>query len=1286
MLTEESVESAAPEGGGGKTAPPERGGLPVSLGRALNREQQEAVNRDRNAVVAAGAGSGKTSVLASRYVRLITGKGLGVDQILSLTFTRKAAAEMYQRIHGALREESRAAQAGAVPGAPDPAGEALKDFFRARIQTVDSYCASIVKLGGSRYGIRPDFTVDDGEARELAVRESLPFLISRVSHPALERLYREKRPPDIARGIFADSAFLYSRINEAPACAAGASAQFAAVCARWRAVEEKLPPLLDELAALAAGDSTDNFLVQTRPIAKDYLRLKSSFITEADIRGYFDALLDSPEDSVTAAEAHPLRPRIAQWLRLIHRLAYVKLTLGKKNSPAKAIVQELRRLFPDFSSMLVYALQGGITLSIMALLDEFQGVYEEKKRAQGLLTFGDVAHLARAILRDQKDIRDNEKAAFRAIMIDEFQDNNSQQKELLFLLAEKQDRHGEGIPEAADLEEEKLFFVGDEKQSIYRFRGADVSVFRELTGSFAAGRLSLGTNYRSSPQLIACYNALFGGSTFDSSGAAPLFQRAAVFPPAGKLPPYEADYSPLKAGTDEEGSLDIRIVDSGSHAEDDEDDSEDGEQLEGVEQEAAFTAAKIRELLDEKAESGQPRYKPDDIAVLFRTRKPQGLFEKHLRLLGIPYAGEGLSGFFADGPVNDIAAFLRLVAYPLDTEAYAISLRSPFAGLSLRGLSLCIAGFDTAKGGDGQGGGPGGPGHPFPESPPPLLGEGDRRAYEQGRRLYWLIREKAAGLSIGELVSELWYRQGYRYETIWNPRTGVHRELFDYLYSQAIKADDEGLSLAAFSDRLEAMREREEALEDAEIPLERPGAVRLLTIHKSKGLEFQVVFIVCCGKRARGRRNDKDIYYSSSHGLSFNPPLPPECAGLDKVKRNFFFEQDQAEERRKETAELRRLLYVAMTRARRKLFLTGGFPLGDGEGDLPSALATALEKKLEAKGRDNEKRGFQTLEGDSILDDGTLFGLLLPALLRDSAEGGQPGWPPCLTVGLIPPLTGQEIQNRERGGLPYPNTRPGLARFIRDASPRYGAAQVLHTPILRADHLNASAIGEETEGPENRTEGPENQAEKAGAGPAGRWRHDPALSGPGAADIFARADPILRRGIPELGFAEFGTIAHLCVEALLSGQEPRIPPRLAGRLSPAEAEVLREAGIGVAERFLASPLGQEARQAPCRRSEYPFRSLWEGLNIAGDSGPTGGETGIFINGVIDLLFEREHEVCVVDFKTDSVENPGEHIVQMALYERAARELRGKPCRVWLYYLRSGRAVEITDFSVIAVKS
>ncbi|MDR2746685.1 MAG: UvrD-helicase domain-containing protein [Treponema sp.] len=1226
----------------------------------LNPEQQRAVDCDRNAVAAAGAGSGKTSVLASRYVRLIK-DGLGVDQILTLTFTRKAAAEMYSRIYGALREESRTAGEGDLA--------ALADFFHARIQTLDSYCAYIVRQGASRYGIRPDFSIDNEGARELAERESLPFLISHRHHPALERLYRGKRPVDIARGLFAASAFSYGCVDEPAAYIRGLAAQFAAIRAEWEKIAGILLPLADELVSLAGAGEGDDFLLQLREPAERYAAIRKNPIAGEELGAYFEALLalrEPPGDPAGAAELHPLRGRCLQWLRTIGDLAYANAAKGKKNSPAKEIARELRRLFQVFSSILVYVLQGGIILSVMVLLEEFQKLYVEKKRTLGLLSFTDVARLARTILRDQADIRNNEKASFKAVMIDEFQDNNSLQKELLFLLAEKENYYTEGIPPAACLEGKKLFFVGDEKQSIYRFRGADVSVFRELKDELSAEYLSLGINYRSSPQLIACFNALFGGSLYDPSGASPLFQYAAVFPSSG-LPPYEADYGPLAAGIDEEGRVKLYILDSKSGDEEDEE-----ENFGDIENEAAFIAARIRELLDEKDEAGRPRRGPGDIAILFRTHRPQGLFEKHLRLLDIPYTGEGLSGFFADGPVNDMAAFIRLIAYPLDTEAYAISLRSPFAGLSLRGLALCVDAFND----------PGFKGQPF--SPPVPLDDEDRRAYERGGELYRRVKAVAADLSTGQLLSRLWYEEGYRYETIWNSRVSSHRELFDYLYAQAVKADEEGLSLAAFSDRLEALREREEPLEDAEIPLERPGAVRLLTIHKSKGLEFDAVFVVCCGSRTRGRRNDRDIYYSASgRGLSFNPPMPPECAGMKNLKRNFFYEEDRLEERRKETAELRRLLYVAMTRARRDLYLSGAFPLEAGDGKILPALGEALEKKKKDRSKKNEEQGFLPLEGDSILDNGTFFGLLLPAFSETRpwvGEGGkiqrgeEGGLPPYIGVELIPPLGPREQGRREERG--YANSPAGLARFFRDKLRLYSGGTVTGVPVLRESRLSPSAAGQ-LPGPAGEEASPD-----AGAGPgasritAPPFLHDPALSDREAGDIFAAVDPILSRTGT---FAEFGSLAHLCVEARLSGKEERVPPGLAGRLRPAEAETLLEAGKDLAGRFLASPLGIQAAGAARHWSEYPFRSLWE---EPGESGSWTGESGgVFISGVIDLLYEWEDELRVVDFKTDSEERPEEHLAQMAIYRRAARELRGKNCGVWLYYLRSGRAVEIKHFDV-----
>jgi ATP-dependent helicase/nuclease subunit A len=723
-----------------------------------------------------------------------------------------------------------------------------------------------------------------------------------------------------------------------------------------------------------------------------------------------------------------------------------------------------------------------------------------------------------------------------------------------------------------------------------------------------------------------------------------------VFLPGGEKPLYEADYSPLKAHRTEAGNIGIYILDRNDSG--DEDGGTDGEQRQeeqfgSDENEAVFTAEKIRDILAETNENGEAAYRPEDIAILFRSRGPQRVFEKHLRLLGIPYAGEGLSSFFADGPVNDMAAILRLVSYPLDTEAYAAYLRSPFAGLSLSGLAAAIAEFNSAK---ESGKKPA----PFPDTVLPLLEEADCRAYEQGRDLYRRTTEKAAYLSIGELVSGLWYREGYRYETEWNPQTTVYRELFDYLYSQAVKADEENLSLAAFTDHLMALRENEERLTDTEIPLERPGAVRLLTIHKSKGLEFPVVFIVCCGKRARGNSNDEEIYASGDAGLSFNPPLPPECSRMSDLGRNFFYERDRLEERRKEAAELRRLLYVAMTRAEDRLVITGSCALGkeDREADIASRLVSAIEKKREEREDKERKEGGRRLPGDSSLGDGTLFGLLLPALADQCLAGGE--LPPWLSLDAIPRYTREELRRREYSERAYSNDRQGLSRFLADAAPAYEAARVLATDAPEKDHLSpASFRGTLQEG-------------KAGA--AGwRLQAEAAFSGEGGAELFVKVDRILETsaGSGDEGFgpAEFGTIAHLCVEAMLKGMEPAVPPRLAGRLSPGELEIVLRAGGELAERFLRSPLGKAAAASPFRRSEYSFRSFYP------------RQPSFYINGTIDLLFEWENEVWVVDFKTDSVENPLEHLPQMAFYYSAARDLREKTCRVWLYYLRTGHGVD-----------
>jgi ATP-dependent helicase/nuclease subunit A len=174
-------------------------------------EQARAIHgRYDNILVSAGAGSGKTMALANRFAWLLTEKGLKVDEILTLTFTNKAAAQMFRRIHLLLTEISETETGSKA----QMAKRALDDFIHARIQTLDSYCAALVRQCAPRYGITPDFLNDQERCRQIAVEESLAFLITHSSHPAIERLYSKMQPKQIARKILAEILFNYCLIDK----------------------------------------------------------------------------------------------------------------------------------------------------------------------------------------------------------------------------------------------------------------------------------------------------------------------------------------------------------------------------------------------------------------------------------------------------------------------------------------------------------------------------------------------------------------------------------------------------------------------------------------------------------------------------------------------------------------------------------------------------------------------------------------------------------------------------------------------------------------------------------------------------------------------------------------------------------------------------------------------------------------------------------------------------------------------------------------------------------------
>jgi ATP-dependent helicase/nuclease subunit A len=1226
---------------------------------ALNEEQRAAAFCTENAVVAAGAGSGKTMVLASRFAWLVTEKKIRVNEILTLTFTKKAAAQMYRRIYAELGEI--AAEDKGPKG--DLAREALDDFVHARIQTLDSYSAVLVRQAASRYGINPNFVIDEERCRGLAVEEALPFLISKRGHPALERLYHQKGLDAIVHNIFAETIFNYSHMDTQPCFIQDIKKQFDIVCAEWKKQISIILDKLNELTEIITGNEL--LLPDLVPLVKQFNSGKIFFPSEPDIRSFFDFLAELPPDScIGPAESHPLQDSIVQILVFLSELYGLNLRKGQKsNNPAKEAIKQFRDSFGEFSSLAVFCMQAGMLLSLMSLLSDLRQRYLERKRAAGIMTFNDVARLARAILMEQQDIRQSEKETFKAIMIDEFQDNNDLQKELLFLLAEKPDISGGNIPKSGDLSPGKLFFVGDEKQSIYLFRNADVSVFRRLKDELGSRDLPLVINYRSVPLLIGAFNAIFGGSKFDTEGKEALAENPSVFAEESpSLPLYEAFYTPLRAnaGGKSPGKLTVCVLDR---------DDETADRLSPVENEARFVAERIRQLLEEKDETGNSRYQPDNIAILFRSRSPQHFFEENLMQLNIPYVSEDISGFFFGGLVNDIASVLMLAAYPLDRAAYAEMLRSPFAGVSLPGLALCLAVFDNAESQE-----------PFSDDPLSLLAEEDRMYYRHGQKIYREIRDKACRESISSLVSELWYGLGYRYEAEWHPRTAVFRELYDYLFHLAVQADADNRGLAAFAALIRSLRASGERIADIEIPLERPSAVHLLTVHKSKGLEFPVVFICCCDKHSQWS-GSSDVYDTGNAGITLNPPLPQRCSAIPGLKRNFFWERSLAEEKGKRTAELRRLFYVAMTRAENELYLTGCLGIGnkgktsaaggshdEGADDFSLCMKNFIDEKT------RKAAGKNSIPGDAILDDDTFFGLCLPALAAHIPVEGPNTKPSFFCVEHIPIYTSRYIQETENRGYFFQNDQKGLNAFLQTAGPFYQGAEIIRTPEIRSDHVTPTSLREPELPPDYET------------GTNAAWRFAPErfsvsseFSGDNADDVFGKVDTMLDNYAAKEGddrekfnSGGFGTIAHICVEAILNEKEALIPPKLAGFLSSKEADMFLAAGKELAIRFVRSPLGKIAHSAEFRKSEFPFRSMLH------DS--LGKE--VFISGTVDLLFEDEQAIHVVDFKTDSKEDPREHTAQMACYYRAVSGLfaepAGKRCRIWLYYLRSGHAVEMTE--------
>ncbi|MGP1595127.1 MAG: UvrD-helicase domain-containing protein [Treponema sp.] len=1123
----------------------------IDICAGLNEQQKAAVVIQKNAVIAAGAGSGKTKVLASRYVYLITEKNYQVQDILALTFTSKAAAEMHQRIYRELQEMNRTTD---NVQQRERSQAALQNFHQSHIMTLDSFCHKIAQTACKNFGISPDFTIDIRESERLAYTMSLDFFLEHRKNDILQYFLSNHSIEDFVEQFFV-KILTHATVSRPLHFTEMLEKQYAVLEADFSIVCAKAEEIIVQMCGLLDKKYSSKFMLAMQQA--------------------MGRLPPFPDYTASAAD----NTELFAFLQAVDSAASIPAHVGNTKDPDVILCKELqtalRKIFSEMLNIYNTLWHKEKIHTLYELCKILQNRYLTEKKRRGIMSFTDIEYLAVDALITDSSLRTFYKNQFKRIMIDEFQDNNSLQRDLLFLLAEKESCCGQTVPKADGLEPERLFFVGDEKQSIYAFRGADVSVFRQLARDLQNSTevdLNLRTNYRTEPALIAAFNEIF----------ARVFYSEQHIPADGAVvPDYEAEFTAIQSREAVAGlcpAIEIAIIDKKRFPD------TASEYLTARETEAALLAEKIKQL----RESGTPVYddrlkknRPctwSDFAVLFRYSKHQAVYERFFRAAGIPYISVQQKGLFKDAPLNDIYALLRLSVYPHDRFTYTQVLRSPFVRLSdISVTHLLLTNY-----------------LPFDPAAAAVVEPDDAPYFENACALFARLQTYRQTMTNAELITALWHNEAYRCCLLTDSTLHRYLELYDYFFELAVQSDAAGDTLSDFIDRTAAYMQEDEKLNDMEIPLEHSAdAVKIMTAHKSKGLEFPFVCIPDCGNNGISIKREDLVFFHNG----IEPVMHlPQIAGLSAQKQPLF-EKLRDEANAKLLAETKRLLYVAMTRAKVRLIMTGVIATNTKLEDMPEEPRSLHEIRQNLS---------EPLENKNT----AFFKLLLPALPPEHT---------ALSVKEMMPLTKSQAQTYRQ--ILQPITAAQFIQTYQTAAEKHffpAPKRVIPVTLLEKDQKWISLA-------ENQTTVPETP--------------------------------------DELSHAEFGSLVHKALEARFLHTQLPLPPRYSTEIAV------------LCDSFFASDIGKQAAAALFRKTEYGFISTYNGQTVIGQ---------------IDLLFEHNGTLFIVDYKTDRFEEPDRHRMQLIMYKHAVTQLctlkhfadalpaKPQTVRAFLFYLRTQHTVEIVE--------
>ncbi|MBE6015265.1 MAG: helicase-exonuclease AddAB subunit AddA [Lachnospiraceae bacterium] len=1172
-------------------------------------EQEKVIKlRDRNILVSAGAGSGKTAVLVERIIKMITddAKPVDVDKLVIVTFTKAAASEMRERIGAAISKAL----------AEDPDNEHLQKqqtlLHTAKITTIDSFCMDLVRNYFHKIDLSPDFRIADESETKLLKKDVIDALLDDKYAEGAEDFINfvecfatgksEETVKDIIIKMYefsmsyADSKAWIRSSTANYDCETPGDAESNPVvqCAvlHAKAYLEGLVPRMEYLRELAMEPGGPYKYTELAKSELDELTLLSK---EQTYKGMYEGIgklfTGRLPGGKLPEDIDPAKKDLYQDIR-----NGVKKEIGHLKDKIISVAPE------DIPASLEHCKKDMETIVNLAI--EFTDRFAKAKRDRKIADFNDIEHFALQILLDENgnrtDVARQYASAIHEIFIDEYQDSNEVQDTILTAVS--------GMEEGRN----NIFVVGDVKQSIYRFRMAKPELFMKKYSDYTetdspCQRIDLHNNFRSRKEVIDSVNFFFRQLMHESVGKVE-YDKAAELVCGAKYPESDSSYD-----------TELMIITPG-----------EDEKVKGSDKrwaEALAVAAKIKKMVENKevmVKEGEEGLRPvryGDIAILTRASKGwKEVFSEALETMDVPLMVSSTTGYFDTPEVLLVLSVLQIIDNPMQDIPLAAAMKSVIGGFTTEELAMIRAACKEGSFYDAVAA--------FCETEEPL---GERLADFLGT--IGEFRKMAVYLPVNELIEAVLDKTGYLDYITAKPGGKLRRENLTMLMEQAVKYEQTSYKgLFNFLRYIELLKKYEIDFSEPDSVETFEDKVRIMTIHKSKGLEFPVVFL--CGMSKQFNKNDTKgaIVLHSELGAGIGYIDPVRRIKSPSIVKNLLGAQIDVDN----LGEELRVLYVALTRAKEKLIMTAY--LDDVEAK--------INKYRYYEGIKNEAFAFSDILSAGSYTDWIFMGLArgcdcVKTYTKTLAEV-------VTEVNEYKVLKGIA----ERSDIVVDPEPEEHMEAIREA---FAYTYPYITEVDMKTKISVSELKKRAF-----TELDEEEAESLLA------VEDTAI--PYVPDFIEKRE--------EHGGIRKGNVYHKIMECYdftaedlwksFGGQLDSI--QAAGHLDEEDISVVYHKSF---QDFFATNMArrmQQAAKAGKLFREKPFVMSVPANSLGEDYS---GDEPVIIQGIIDAYFEEDGEIVLIDYKTDRVDSPNDLVaryrVQLDLYEEAIRGFTGLPVKEKLIY-------------------